>query len=198
VVLLVFRQEFLDLLGAYAGEQSLGHDKVVIYGTQYDYTGTRHRDLLLLAYDEAIQGSGWIGYGTYFPSPDMPKDPFMDQRFASVDHHYLLHYLKYGYLGLAALFAMIMTTAWNLARAALDRDGEWSHLAGGLLGAFVAVAVMLRGIAMLPDFGAPWLFIAGVAASLHAQRRWAIVLPPREPAPTDAAPSPLSSQRPAR
>ena len=179
LTLLAFREEALDLLGKYAGEQEIGNDRVVIYGVQYDYTGTRHRDLLLLAYDEAIQRAGWVGYGTTFPSKDMPQDENMDRRFASVDHQYLLHYLKYGYLGLAALMAFALSSAWNLAREAIFRDGPWSELAAAMFGAFVAVALLMRGVAMLPDFGATWLFVAGISASLRARRASAMRLPPQ-------------------
>src|SRR5262249_55144793 len=58
LAIVVFRTEVLDLLGSYAGEHAIGQDKVRIYGVEYDYTGTRHRDLLLLAYEEAIDRAG--------------------------------------------------------------------------------------------------------------------------------------------
>lgn len=169
VVFLLFREQMLDLLGAYAGEIEVGQDKVRIYGTEYEYTGTRHRDLLLLAYEEGVDSAGWIGHGTNLQ--EMPRDPFMDIRFKSFDHHYLLHYLKYGYIGIAAFIAFAASAAWNLGREALARDGPWSELAAGFFGAFVAVAIMVRGVALHPDFGTTWLFVAGIAASLHARRR---------------------------
>lgn len=170
VIFFLFREQILDILGAYAGEADVGDEKVKIYGIEYDYTGTRHRDLLFLAYDEAIDRKPWFGFGTIFPSPDMPKDPYMDPRFKSIDNQYLLHYLQYGYVGIAAFIAFGAVAAWNLAREAWARDGVWSDLAAGLFGAFVAVMIMVRGVAILPDFGAMWLFVAGVAATLRARR----------------------------
>lgn len=175
LLFLIFREQALDLLGAYAGEIEVGQDKVIIYGIEYEYTGTRHRDLLSLAYEEAIDRAGWIGYGTSLQ--DMPVDPFMDRRFLSFDHHYLLHYLKYGYLGTAAFIAFAASAAWNLGREAYARDGPWSELAAGFFGAFVAVALMVRGVALTPDFGTTWLFVAGIGASLHARRLAARVSP---------------------
>jgi cell division protein FtsW (lipid II flippase) len=164
----VFRDQALDLLGAYAGEADAGQERVRIYGEYYEYTGTRHRDLLLLAYQEAIDQAGWFGHGTTLQP--MPKDPYMDQRFLSMDHHYLQHYLKYGYLGIATFVAFAAAGAWNLAREALARDGPLSDLAAGLFGGFVAVALVVRGVAFSPDFGATWFFVAGLAASLRARR----------------------------
>jgi hypothetical protein len=175
LVFFVFREQALDLLGAYAGETQIGQEKVRIYGVEYDYTGTRHRDLLLLAYEEAIEKAGWVGYGTTLQ--DMPVDSNMDQRFWSMDHHYLLHYLRYGILGTAAFLALAAATAWNLGREAVARDGPLSDLAAGLFGGFVAVAVMIRGVAFSYDFAAMWIFVAGLAACLRA-RRAASGLPP--------------------
>jgi len=169
LLFLVFREQALDLLGAYAGESDAAHERVKIYGEFYEYTGTRHRDLLLLAYQEAIDEAGWFGYGTTLQA--MPKDPYMDPRFGSMDHHYLQHYLKYGYLGLITFIAFAASAAWNLAREALARDGPLSDLAAGLFGAFVAVAIVARGVAFSPDFGATWIFVAGLAATLRARRR---------------------------
>jgi hypothetical protein len=168
LVFFVFREQALDLLGAYAGESTAGVERVKIYGVEYDYTGTRHRDLLLLAYDEAIEQAGWFGYGTTLQ--DMPEDPNMDVRFRSIDHHYLFQYLRFGILGTAAFLALAAAGAWNLGREALARDGPLSDLAAGLFGAFVAVVLLVRGVAFSFDFGATWLFVAGLAASWRARR----------------------------
>jgi hypothetical protein len=181
----VFRDQALDWLGAYAGETEETHERVRIYGEYYDYTGTRHRDLLLVAYQEAIDEAGWFGYGTTLA--EMPKDPYMDQRFLSIDHHYLLNYLRYGYLGTITFLAFAAAGAWNLAREALARDGPLSDLAAGLFGAFVAVAIVVRGVAFSPDFGATWIFVAGLAASMRANRlaRSRAISPPQSTVATD-------------
>lgn len=168
IVFLMFREQILDLLGVYAGESEVMQDRVKIYGTEYEYTGTRHRDLLVLAYEGAIDRAGWIGFGTTMQ--DMPKDPYMDSRFLSIDFHYLIHFLKYGYLGIATFAAFAIAVMWNLAREAWARDGPSADLAAGLFGAFVAVAIMLRGVAFSFDFAATWLFVAGLSASLRIRR----------------------------
>jgi hypothetical protein len=168
IMFLLFRQQILDLLGSYAGESDTTQDRVRIYGVEYDYTGTRHRDLLVLAYEDAIDRAGWLGFGTAMQ--DMPKDPYMDPRFLSIDFHYLIHFLKYGYLGIATFAAFAIAVMWNLAREAWTRAGPTADLAAGLFGAFVAVAIMLRGVAFSFDFAATWLFVAGLSASLRARR----------------------------
>jgi hypothetical protein len=172
---LVFREEILDRTGAYAGESDVGEERVKIFGVEYDYTGTRHRDLLLLAYEPAIDDAGWFGYGTNLRENQRMKDKldnYMDRRFeVSIDHHYLVHFLRYGYLGTVIFIAFGLMAAWNLGREAFARAGPLSDLAAGLFGAFVAVAVLVQGVAMAFDFGATWLFVAGLAASMSARRK---------------------------
>jgi hypothetical protein len=174
VLFFIFREPVLDSLGAYAGESEVGNDKVMIYGQEYDYSGTRHRDLLLLAYEGPIERVGWFGFGT---TPwtnhrfNADADPNMDIRFRSVDHLYLQLYLKYGLLGIITFLLFALSAAWNLARAAIARDGPLSDLAAGMFGSFVAVTIMIRGVALSFDFGATWLFVAGFAASLQARRQ---------------------------
>lgn len=174
---LTFRQEMLDLLGAYAGETNIGEDTVMIDGVEYEYTGTRHRDLLYTAYAHLIEQAPWYGYGTTNPDMDAQVD-LMPVQFKSIDNHYLLQSLRYGVVGTVAFFLFAIAATWNLAREAWARDGPLSDLAAGLCGASVAVVLMLRGVAMSPDFGFPWLFVAGLGASMRARRYAAPVTTP--------------------
>jgi hypothetical protein len=169
LTILVFREQVIDLLGAYAGETDVGEDTVIIDGVEYEYTGTRHRDLLYKAYAELIEQAPWYGYGTTSDLLVRRQDQ-MPVQFKSIDHHYLVQYLRYGLPGTVTFILFGLAGAWNLAREAWARDGPLSDLAAGLCGAFVAVLVMLRGVALSPDFGFTWLFVAGLAASMRARR----------------------------
>lgn len=171
-----FRQEALDLLGAYAGETDIGEDTVLIDGIEYEYTGTRHRDLLYKAYSELIDQAPWYGYGTMSDAIARKQDQ-MAVQFQSIDHHYLVQYLRYGTAGVVTFLLFGVAAAWNLAREAWARDGPLSDLAAGLFGAFVAVLIMLRGVALSPDFGSTWLFVAGLAASMRARRAAPVTAP---------------------
>ena len=162
IMFMSFRQEVLDSLGRYAGEQDPSADKVVIYGETYDYTGTRHRDLLELAYAEGIEQAEWVGFGTNMI--DMPKDPYLDKRFVSIDNDYLIHYLSYGYLGVGSLLVFELITSLYLIRLAFNRRDPRSDLAAGLCGSFIAVILVLRGVTWSSDFSDMWLFVAGLTA----------------------------------
>ena len=108
----------------------------------------------------------------------------MPVQVKSIDNHYLVQYLRYGLPGRSPFLLFGLAGAWNLAREAWARDGPLSDLAAGLFGAFVAILIMLRGVALSPDFGFTWLFVAGLAASMRARRSAAASAPPyTEPIP---------------
>jgi hypothetical protein len=165
----VFREQVIDLLGAYAGETDPSENTILINGVEYEYTGTRHRDLLYLAYGDLIDRAPWYGYGTVSDEVERQVEQ-MPVQFKSIDNHYLVQYLRYGIPGIVTFLLFGIAAAWNLAREAWARDGPLADLSAGLFGASVAVLVMLRGVALSPDFGFTWLFVAGLAASIRARR----------------------------
>jgi hypothetical protein len=168
VGVLAFREQAVDLLSRYAGEDHEDEGAfVIIDGERYEYTGTRHRDLLSVVYREAIDNVGLLGYGN---DKRIPRDAQADDRFISIDNHYLLWRLIFGNLGLATFLGLAGCTIWYLAAAA--RAGGWPPgvLAGGLCGAMVGAALALRSVWFAPDFGQVWLWTAGVAASLYDLR----------------------------
>src|SRR5262249_9075522 len=162
VGVLAFREQAIDLLSRYAGEDREDEGAVVIIdGERYEYSGTRHRDLLSVVYREAIDNVGLLGYGN---DKRIPRDAQADDRFISIDNHYLLWRLIFGNLGLAIFLGLAGCTVWHLAAAA--RRGGWppGAVAGGLCGAMVGVALALRSVWFAPDFGQVWLWTSGIAA----------------------------------
>ena len=168
VGVMAFREQAIDLLSRYAGEGREDEGAVVIIdGERYEYSGTRHRDLLSVVYREAIDNVGLLGYGN---DKRIPRDAQADDRFTSIDNHYLLWRLIFGNLGLVTFLGLVGSTIWYLSAAA--RAGDWpaGALASGLCGAMVGVALALRSVWFAPDFGQVWLWTAGVAASLYELR----------------------------
>ena len=180
VTFAVFREQAIDLLGAFAGETDASENKVLIDGVEYEYTGTRHRDLLYKAYGDLIERAPWYGYGTVSDEMERQIDQ-MAVQFKSIDNFYLVQYLRYGIPGTVAFLLFGIGAAWNLAREAWARDGPLSDLAAGLFGAVVAVLIMLRGVALSPDFGFTFLFVAGLAASMRARRLAPVTAAPVQP-----------------
>ncbi|MEZ6143222.1 MAG: hypothetical protein R3B84_21870 [Zavarzinella sp.] len=163
-----FRAEILDALSKYAGETDTAEHFVVIEGKKHPYSGTLHRDLLDLVYARAIDECGWFGYGSTLK--DIPVDSRMDERFKSIDNHYLKILIINGYVGVFTLAVLIALGCFYLAAEALYGGYPVRDWAGGMFGAFLAVAIALRGVAFEPDFSCFWMFTIGVAGSLRTAR----------------------------
>jgi hypothetical protein len=159
------REDVVNTLAEVAGEVKKGDtDYVQINGEWYEYTGTKHRDLLSLVYAEAIDGAGWLGYGGTLDR--MPKDPDMDERFKSIDNHYLLFFLQYGYVGLVLFGALVLSVLANLLPPFLHGTGPEGRLAAGLFGGMLGCLVAMRTVWFAPDYAAVWLFCCGLSAAV--------------------------------
>lgn len=168
IPLVMFKQEAIDLLSSFVGEPEASGAIVVIEGRDYEYSGTRHRDLLTVVYERATSEAGWFGYGPALAQ--VPYDPKMDERFRSIDNHYLLQHLKYGSGGLLCFFLLAACGVWYLAREAWDVRVPHSLLAAGLCGGFLLVFLAMRGVSLESDYGWVWLFTLGVAVRLRVFR----------------------------
>jgi len=168
IPLVMFRQEAIDLLSGFVGEPEAAGAFVIIEGKEYEYSGTRHRDLLNVVYERAIGDVGWFGYGPALAQ--VPYDPKMEERFRSIDNHYLLQLLRYGYGGLSCFFLLAACGVWYLAREAWDLRLPHSLLAAGLCGGFLLVFLAMRGVSLESDYGWVWLFTLGVAVRLRVFR----------------------------
>jgi hypothetical protein len=163
----VFREEIVDWLSSYAEENTSGSATVKIRGVEHEYSGTKHRDLLDIVYEEAVEKSGYWGYGTLLRQ--VPRDPDMDSRFISIDNHYLMFQLQYGYMGMAVFAGLTASVVWNLLPPFFGSKGTPGRITGGVLGAFIGCLLALRGVWFAPDFAFVWLFCAGLSVALA---RW--------------------------
>ena len=164
LVFVIARDEIVNALSQYAEERTGGPDYVMINGEPHPYTGTTHRDLLQLVYKEGIDGAGWFGYGMRLLR--MPRDPVMDERFRSVDNHYLLFYLQYGLVGTVLFALLAVSFLWNVIPTFLSGEGASGRLAAGLLGALAGGLITMRGVWFSPDYAWVWLFCGGLSSSL--------------------------------
>jgi len=162
------REDVVRWLQHYADEGG-SYDLIKINGVTYEYSGTKHRDLLFVVYEEAIEKAGWFGYGTLIKK--VPVDPEMDKRFISIDNHYLMFYLQYGYLGLTAFALFALSVLWNLLPPMLNGTGPPGRLAGGLFGAIGGCLIVMRSVWFSPDYSWVWLFCTGLTVSLARLHR---------------------------
>lgn len=168
----------LELSAHMSGEAHQEKRLILIDGEEVEYTGTNHRVLLFRVYREAIDRVGWFGYG--YSLRNVPLDPEQAERFGSIDNHYLLFLLQHGWVAILAFLSLGICVVLYLIKAAWRPLLTQAGLAGSLAGAMAAVLVLLMSVWFSPDFGAVWLFNAGLASALHAF----------PPVPSEAEPSP--------
>ena len=170
VVALAFRSEALELLSAYAGEKDPGANIVIINGKEYPYTGTSHRDLLAVVYEDALKKLPTFGYGSQTTVEELPVDKNMDTRFKSIDNHYLLFRLQHGdaanYFFL--LFGILAVVQFI---PVIRADSPFSGLAATLAASSAFFLVILRGIWLIPQLLIFWIFLLGLAGSLCTWQR---------------------------
>lgn len=159
------KDQIMHFAGKLAGEEEPDDNSYVsIDGELYVYTGTKHRALLNIAYAEAIRRNDFWGYGAGLSSVPVPEDA--KQRFSSIDNHYLMFFLQYGYSGYwlfhllqACAVLQVFCCAWN------TKHGR-SILCAGLTGSFIGVGLLIKSVWFDPDYGSVWLFCAGLSACL--------------------------------
>jgi hypothetical protein len=161
------REEVVELLGQYISEAREGVAYVKVNGELREYSGTKHRELLTEVYELAIEQNTWLGYGGKMRN--MHKDPDMDERFESIDNHYLMWFLQYGYLGIILFGILALSFLRNLMPSLLWKTGPPGRLAGGLFGAMAGTLFAMRGVWFAADYAWVWLFCGGMSVCLARQ-----------------------------
>ena len=164
LTLFTMYDELIEFAGRLAGETEESVRIIYIDGEPYEYTGTKHRELLNIVYADAIREAGWIGWGAGLRGVEI--DPNVAQRFGSVDNHYLLHYLRYGYIGAGAFILLALGALFQSLWCSWNTTHGRSTLAAGLCGAFIGVGILMKSVWFDPDYGSVWLFCAGLSGCL--------------------------------
>lgn len=157
------RDVLLESLGKMAGENTEEVRMIMVDGEEVEYTGTKHRLLLLQVYRRPLEQAGWFGWGGSLSGVQI--DPELAQRFGSIDSHYVLFYLQYGRIGSYLFVGIMLSVILNMIRVAW-KDSAWQAWAAGIASAYVAIAISMASVWFAPDYAAIWLFIAGVACNI--------------------------------
>lgn len=158
----VFRDEVVDLVSSMVDDVK-NPEYVVIRGERYEYSGTKHRDLLNIVYQDAINGAGYFGYGN--PLENVPIDPYVDSRFISIDNHFLHYYLHYGLLGLVFFSFFFLAVFGNLL-VVLMKGGPDVGLATTMLGCMIGMLVAFRTVWLDGNFAWFFIWLCGISATL--------------------------------
>lgn len=165
LILYTARDVLVENLGKLAGENTDEIRMITIEGEEVEYTGTKHRLLLLQVYKRPLEQAGWFGWGGALSGVEI--DPELTQRFGSIDSHYVLFYLQYGRIGSWLFIGISLTVILNMTRVAWH-DSAWQPWAAGIAAAFLALAVSMASVWFAPDYAAIWLFLAGVSSNIKS------------------------------
>jgi hypothetical protein len=165
----LYRDDVLDLMSRSIGESDPTTNLVKIRGELHEYSGTRHRDLLFLAYQDAIEQVQPLGYGSLMKGA--PKDLEADDRFDSIDNQYLRCYLQYGPVGTAAFTLLVVCCLGNFVPLLTRGQTPIGGFAAGILGSLIAMLIALRGVWLSWDFGWYFLLYLGMSGCLETLRR---------------------------
>lgn len=138
---------------------------VEIDGQEYRYTGTAHRELLFLVYKKAMRECKFFGYGARLRG--VPIAEHLQDRFSSIDNHYLLFFLQRGYAGLYLFIGISGITLIYLLGMTWNRDLPQSGMCGAMVGSLLGVSMLLLSVWFAPDHGSVWLFFVGFVACMQ-------------------------------
>jgi hypothetical protein len=163
----VGRDSAIQALLRAGGESQEEATTIVVNGEVRTYTGTFHRLILFEVYADTMAQAGLFGFGMRQTGADLAEEE--TGLFWSVDCHYILLTITYGRAALALFLALAALSLYQLGRVAWPGRSPDAPLAGALFGALLGVDAALLTVWMAPDFGALWLFTAGVAGNLRAR-----------------------------
>ncbi len=170
VVAIVGQNAIIDVLHAWSGEND--EQQIEIRGELHAYSGTTHRTLQFLVFREAVENTGWFGYGSTPLMAGKNLLPFVEehlrQRFSSIDNHYLEYTLRCGFAGIGLFLAVGLTSVAYLVGPAFKLQDESSWFAAALVGSQLMVTILLASVWFPTDFSFVWLLNAGMAASLRS------------------------------
>ncbi len=154
-----------EALGKLAEESEDDVRLIMINDEEYEYTGTKHRSLLFVAYDQAFKDCDAFGFG--FEMQGIELEEAVALRFSSIDNHFIKFFLQYGYVGLSCFIILAFTSLINLGILGWDVKNPAAGFAGALFGALMSVTVGLLSVWFAPDFGSVWLYCVGLAGNLR-------------------------------
>ncbi len=172
------RELVWDALHVWSAESLDARPMIVRVDGEYaEYSGTSHRWLQFLVYEEAIADAGFFGFGRL----GTPLEPYLPHHlqslFRSIDNHYLYTLLTCGYVGLGLFLAAAVCGLVYLFQMAVALPAHEARLPAIMLSTLLASLVSLMTVWMDEDFAFLWLFNLGMTASWYAH--WSLQAFPR-------------------
>ena len=142
---------------------------IIIDGERIEYDGTVHRLLLFKVYSAPIIKGGLLGHGPIGHDSALELvDVRVSSVMESIDNHYIIYTLMYGFLGLGITIAIACCGIYYMAQAARDPTSPTQWFAASLCGSIGMVTLMMFTVWLAPDYRCMWLFSIGCAAAYRA------------------------------
>jgi hypothetical protein len=175
VVLLGFNHLVLESLQYWGQESRQQHlVRLTVDGDQVHYSGTLHRLLLFDVYRSAMRQASLFGFGTDRTSTFPVRVPMGDVKaeamrlFWTIDNHFILLQLRFGWLGAACFVALLLSSAIYSWQATASLGAEADVLFAAMAGLFAGLLVVLAVEWMSYDYGFAVLWSAGIANGWRA------------------------------
>lgn len=144
-----------------------------IAGQSVKYSGTIHRVLLFVVYQDAMTHAGWFGFGPSYATDETPEMmKYVDREhwemFRSIDNYYINLVLSYGYVGCTLFLAMGLCALTYLFRARSGYTSSDPLVAALLFGVVPTVLILLMAETYSLSFGFFWLFTLGIVGRWRA------------------------------
>jgi hypothetical protein len=139
---------------------------ILIDGEYYEYDGTLHRLLLFKVYGDAMWKGGLLGHGPSNGASFLDLvDGKVSKEMESIDNHYVVFTLKYGFLG-TGIFILTALCGIGYSLKSAYSASPPSHLfVAAQAGSLAMVSALLLTVWFPNDFRVVWLFSLGCAAA---------------------------------
>ncbi|MCG8585824.1 MAG: O-antigen ligase family protein [Pirellulales bacterium] len=168
LAVIVGREMAIEGLRAAEGARSASQRPmmIVVDGELVEYDGTLHRLLLFKVYDDPIIEGGLLGHG---PTQSETVLDLLDGHAAgvmySIDNHYIIYALQFGFLGLIAFLCLAACGFIYGAQASMRSASPMNLFAAAQFGSTTLVTLGLMTVWFPNDFRGMWLFSLGCAVA---------------------------------
>jgi hypothetical protein len=150
-------------------EENQQQKMIRIDGQEVEYDGTLHRFLLFNVYDDAMWEGGLLGHGPMGSESYLSLvEGDVSQVMESIDNHYIIHTLNFGFLGIGAFVAIALCGSWYAAQESFDSSRPTHVFTAAQAGSLAMVSLLMFTVWFAPDFRCVWLFSLGTAAAWRA------------------------------
>ncbi len=160
----VLKNEAAELIDQIGGGSRETVQIISINGKEYVYTGSYHRYLLFLVFENYLENAGLFGYGHNFDMSFLYESGL--SKFESIDSTYIQIVIENGYLGASVLIFWGVACGVQLLGLARELNRPYGRFAASTTAVLVAIYAMLLTVFLSADVARVLYFTYGLTATL--------------------------------